>query len=445
MFDGQSQVALEAARAIPQQVPEAMLREQVDFLDAFMPTDLHVLVRFGRWEEVLRQPEPAEYLPMSRAVWHYARALAYASTDRVDEAEEEREALAEAKELVPETSFLFQNPSLNILGVAEEMVDGEIAYRRGEFKQAFEHLRKSVRRDDALNYDEPWGWMQPARHALGALLAEQGEFAEAERVYREDLRRHPNNPWALHGLSECLAKLGKPAESTKLRDALEVACERSDVGDPTSGSVSRPAVTSNGRSRFALASKSVSTETVPMPCTASKSSSRVMRSAVPGSVPGSVRLKATLPSSAPTPSTTSIPSSPILAAALMLSALMPREPVKVGRAASFPRMKKRSASDLVTRAPVARLPSPSSSSALRPSAYAAREPLIPVTAKGTGFCPPGKVRSSRMNPVSVPSIRKSTRAGPPPTREASSIRVISSPIVVTPSRFTSKGAEPSLS
>ncbi len=229
MFDGQSELAMKAARAIKEQVPEAMIREQVDFLDAFMPTDLHVLVRFGRWKEILQQPEPANYLPMSRSVWHYARALAYAATNQVDQAEVEQDAFAETLEEVPESSYLFQNPSVNILGVAEAMIAGEIAYRRGEFEDAFEHLREAVRRDDALNYDEPWGWMQPARHALGALLLEQKHYVESEATYREDLRRHPNNPWALYGLSECLEKQGKREELVQCRAHFQTASKRTDV------------------------------------------------------------------------------------------------------------------------------------------------------------------------------------------------------------------------
>ena len=229
MFDGQSKLALETARALKQQVPEEMLKAQVDYLDAFMPTELHVLVRFGRWEEILEQPEPADYLPMSRSIWHYARGLAYAATGRVDQAEAEQQSFEEARETVPETSYLFQNPSQNILGVAEEMLAGEIAYRRGDWEVAFMHLREAVQRDDALNYDEPWGWMQPARHALGALLLEQGRFAESEKVYLEDLEIHPHNPWALHGLSESLQKQGKSEEASKCLAKYEVAAERSDV------------------------------------------------------------------------------------------------------------------------------------------------------------------------------------------------------------------------
>jgi tetratricopeptide (TPR) repeat protein len=229
MFDGQNGLALKGARDLVQQVPEDMLKAQTDFLDAFIPTPLHVLIRFGRWEEILSEPEPAEYLPVTRSIWHYARALAYAATERVDQAEAEQQSFEEVRETVPETSYLFQNASQHILGVAEAMIEGEIAYRQGKYAEAFEHLREAVRRDDALNYDEPWGWMQPARHALGALLLEQGHYAQSEAVYRADLKRHPKNPWALHGLAECLDKQGKKEESATCRDAFAKASQRTDV------------------------------------------------------------------------------------------------------------------------------------------------------------------------------------------------------------------------
>lgn len=229
MFDGQSRLALDTARALKEQVPEPLLQAQVDLLDAFMPTDLHVLVRFGRWQKILEQPEPADYLPVSRSIWHYARGLAYAATNRIDQAEAEQQSFLETIEEVPETSYLFQNASLKILEVAEAMLAGEIAYRRGEYERAFEKLRLAVQLDDNLNYDEPWGWMQPTRHALGALLSEQGRYAEAEPVYRADLERHPNNPWSLAGLAECLTHLGRKEEAQSIQQELAQACKRSDV------------------------------------------------------------------------------------------------------------------------------------------------------------------------------------------------------------------------
>ncbi|MGH1362199.1 MAG: tetratricopeptide repeat protein [Calditrichia bacterium] len=229
MFDGQSELALKTAREIPKQVPETMLKDWSDFLDAFMPTALHVLIRFGRWEDILAEPEPADYLPVSRAMRYYARSVAYAATNRVPEAEAEYEAFQKERARVPETSILFNNTSLSILDVAEKMAAGEIAYRKGEFDKAFALLREAVQRDDALNYDEPWGWMQPARHALGALLLEQNKTEEAAKVYRKDLKKHPKNVWALQGLAECLERQGKDEESARLKEQLAESAKRADV------------------------------------------------------------------------------------------------------------------------------------------------------------------------------------------------------------------------
>ncbi len=130
---------------------------------------------------------------------------------------------------MPETSILFNNTSREILAVAGAMVAGEIAYRKKDFDGAFKHLQEAVRLDDAMNYDEPWAWMQPARHALGVLLAEQGRFADAEQVYRDDLHRHPKNPWALNGLAECLQEQGKTQEAVRVRQEFAAAMKRADV------------------------------------------------------------------------------------------------------------------------------------------------------------------------------------------------------------------------
>jgi hypothetical protein len=118
------------------------------------------------------------------------------------------------------------------------MLDGELEYRRGNLDAAFRHLRRSVALEDALPYDEPWGWMQPARHALGALLLEQGQIAEAEAVYRADLgfdqtlsraSQHPDNVWSLHGLYECLTRRGDTVEAPLIKARLDLAQARADV------------------------------------------------------------------------------------------------------------------------------------------------------------------------------------------------------------------------
>jgi len=229
MFDGQSEVALRTAREINKQVPLDMLKEQVDYLDAFMPTALHVMIRFGKWDAILEEPEPADYLPMSRAIRLYARGIAYAATGQVEAAEREQAALRQAVKFVPETSFLFQNKSLDILDVADAMLDGEIAYRKGEYGRAFSRLEDAVRLDDSLKYDEPWGWMQPACHALGALLLEQDQVVRAEQVFRRDLKFHPNNMWALLGLSESLRKQKKTEEADAVAIEFKIASARADI------------------------------------------------------------------------------------------------------------------------------------------------------------------------------------------------------------------------
>ena len=139
---------------------------------------------------------------------------------------------------MPPTRYVFNNTCLDILAVAGEMVRGEIEYRRGNYDLAFVHLRKSVELDDNLPYYEPWSWMQPTPHALGALLLEHGRVDEAESVYRADLGldgilsrscQHPENPWSLHGLHECLLRLGKESESKIVKQRLDLALARADV------------------------------------------------------------------------------------------------------------------------------------------------------------------------------------------------------------------------
>ena len=133
---------------------------------------------------------------------------------------------------MPESRAIFNNTGLDLLEIAEQMMAGEVAYRAGDIERAFTHLRRAVELDDTLPYDEPWGWMQPTRHALGALLLEQGRTVEAEAVYRADLglddsaprpSRHPNTVWSLHGLHECLVRSGELDQAAELRPRLDQA------------------------------------------------------------------------------------------------------------------------------------------------------------------------------------------------------------------------------
>jgi tetratricopeptide (TPR) repeat protein len=229
MFAGQEEVAMQAARELTQELPVDVVAAMPQFLDGFMPTPLHVLVRFGHWDEILAEPRPAEHLPYSRATWHYARGIAFANLDRGVEAELEREAFKIAAAAVPETFYVHNNTCRAVLEVGRAMLDGEVLFRAGRTEEALAALREGARLDDELRYDEPWGWMMPARHALGALLFEARRTEEAEAVYRADLERHPNNGWALRGLAKCLAERGATDEVAQVERDFKTAWRDADV------------------------------------------------------------------------------------------------------------------------------------------------------------------------------------------------------------------------
>ncbi|MEZ5849078.1 MAG: hypothetical protein R3D68_00325 [Hyphomicrobiaceae bacterium] len=244
MFLGQYSAAMAAAEELVATVPEEVLRMQsppmADFLEGYLTMKQHVLVRFGKWHEIIAQslPEDQELYASNVAMIHYAKAVAHSALGHVRQAEDEKALFLAAKQRVPETRRVHNNTVVDLLGVAEEMLNGELEYRKGNFDAAFAHLRASVERDDNLPYDEPWGWMQPTRHALGALLLEQGRVQEAEAVYRSDLGldgklsracQHPDNLWSLHGLYECLTRRGEKTESALIKQRLDLASARAEV------------------------------------------------------------------------------------------------------------------------------------------------------------------------------------------------------------------------
>jgi hypothetical protein len=169
---------------------------------------------------------------------HYARGIAYATLKDPVAADRERALFRDAVARLPEDLKFLSNFARTTLGVGEAMLDGEVEYHRGNHEQAYAHLREAVRRDDNLNYTEPWSWMHPPRHALAALLMEQGHYAEAEAVYRDDLglsgriqrcTQHPDNVWSLHGLVECLQRHGEAEELPVLEAKLAAAMAKVDV------------------------------------------------------------------------------------------------------------------------------------------------------------------------------------------------------------------------
>ena len=229
MFDGQRELAVTHAKRLVTELPLDVVREYRDYIEGFLATPYHAMVRFGMWSEILCEPEPAADLTVTKSFWHYARGVAFSALGQVDEALAEQEAFERAFAEVPETAYIGNNAARVVLEIARPMLAGEIEYRKGNYDRAFELLRDGVARDDSLRYDEPWGWMQPVRHALGALLTEQGRYAEAEAVYRRDLELHPGNGWALHGLAQCLRMNGDAGEAATVDERFRTAWSRSDI------------------------------------------------------------------------------------------------------------------------------------------------------------------------------------------------------------------------
>ena len=244
MLLGQYGTAMQAVDEVVCLAHEDLLRVQhppmADHLEGLLSMRVHVLIRFGKWQEILDEPFPQDALLYcnTTAMLHYARAIALAALRRFDEADAEEAAFQAAQARVPDTRYIFNNSCIDVLEIAAAMMQGEVAYHQGRCDIAFAHLRQAVFLDDHLNYSEPWGWMMPTRHALGALLLEQGQIEAALAVYRADLgldqsiRRalqHPNNVWSLHGYVTCLDQLGRTAEANAMRQRLDLALARADV------------------------------------------------------------------------------------------------------------------------------------------------------------------------------------------------------------------------
>ena len=223
MMEGRYEPAMDAARRLEVCMPEAMLDEFAFVIEGVMPTTYHVMIRFGKWEDVLREPLPPEKRPVIRAVHYYARGIAYAAMGRTSEARAEIVNFEAQVEHVPEDWWVFNNKMHDVLPIAHAMLEGELAFREGRLDDAWAALRRGIEAEDKLIYDEPPGWMVPVRHAMGALLMSAGEYAQAEQLYREDQVNHPGNGWSLLGLQQSLEKQGRTREAQALSARIDRA------------------------------------------------------------------------------------------------------------------------------------------------------------------------------------------------------------------------------
>jgi tetratricopeptide (TPR) repeat protein len=242
LMTGQSKLAMRYVREMIKDLPSEFVRENAALVEAFGAVPMEVMMRFGKWDDILAEPENyPDYMPFARAFHHGARAIAFAAKSDTENARKEQAIFRELVQRVPKETAVSNNTAESIIAVTNHMIEGELLIAEGKLDPGLEELRAALTLEDALKYDEPPSRMIPLRHTIGANLMHAGRFAEAEQVYRDDLKRLPENGWSLLGLSQALAaqqKHGAELEATRAR--FNKVWARADV-KITSSCLCRPA------------------------------------------------------------------------------------------------------------------------------------------------------------------------------------------------------------
>ena len=234
-FLGNYAGALRAARRAQDHVAQNV--KQVTMLDAFYSLPLQIMVRFRRWDEIMAQPQPEASQPVTTIAWHYARALAATHNSKLDEARAELAAIRAAAPAMATIAINTQGPhnSEVIPQLMSEIVEANLANAQKQTDASIAHLQRAVSLEDTLDYDEPPDWLAPTRESLGAALLAAGKTGDAERVFREDLKRNARNPRSLFGLAEALKAEGKASEAASVRQEFERGWKTADTKLTLSG------------------------------------------------------------------------------------------------------------------------------------------------------------------------------------------------------------------
>lgn len=230
LMTGQRDLAVKQINAMVASLPDDFLKEFSAMVEGFGALPDEVMVRFGMWDAILAAPQPdKDYMPYTNAFHHGARAIALAAKDMPAEARAEQKLWVEGITRIPEGAVFGNNPMPAIHTLASAMIEGEILIREGKADEGLNKLREAVTLEDALHYDEPPAWMIPARHSLGANLLKAGKSAEAEQVYRDDLKRLPDNGWSLFGLAQALRAQGKADEAATCQAKFDQVWAKADI------------------------------------------------------------------------------------------------------------------------------------------------------------------------------------------------------------------------
>jgi len=225
---GRGEEAIHASRELVKVVPVDVVKT-VPALEYFFPAPYWSLVRFGKFDEMLAEPAPAEPLKYATAMWHYGRGLAFAAKDSIDQAKAELDSVAAALEATPKDAAAGINSQKALLSLAERHLAGKLAIAKGDTAGGISALEQAMKHDDELVYDEPPAWYHPMRQELGGLHLAMGHPAVAEKLYREDLVHYPNNGWSLYGLARSLEAQNKGAEAAKVDAEFRKWWDKADV------------------------------------------------------------------------------------------------------------------------------------------------------------------------------------------------------------------------
>jgi tetratricopeptide (TPR) repeat protein len=230
LMQGRSQESITLARKLASRVPADFEGNDWALYQTFLSMPLYAMVRFGKWQEILKEPPPSPDRTYWRGIWHYARALAYLRQSRAAQARRELAALsAIADDHRNESVLIGFTNGARLLRVAMEVVAGEIDAAARRYDRAIAHLDTAVRLQDSLTYTEPPDWYYPVRQTLGAVLLEAGRPAEAEVVYWADLRQYPENGYSLRGLVQALRDQGREDDAAAMQERFRRAWSHSDV------------------------------------------------------------------------------------------------------------------------------------------------------------------------------------------------------------------------
>jgi tetratricopeptide (TPR) repeat protein len=225
-MQGRFAEALAASEQLSQNVKPYLTG--IPSLEGFVPTSTMVLVRFRKWDEMLNRPQPEQQLSLTNSMWHWGRAIAYAGKGQVQQAVAEQKMFIEWQKKVTPGAMWGLNGADSILNIAGRVLNGRLALAQKNHGLAIKEMQEAVAAEDALAYDEPPAWFLPVRESLGGALMANGRYAEAERVFRDDLERNRRNGRSLFGLMESLKAQRKTDAARMVEQEFQAAWKDAD-------------------------------------------------------------------------------------------------------------------------------------------------------------------------------------------------------------------------